>query len=313
MRIGFAGTPAFAATALKAILAAGMPVAVVLSQPDRPRGRGLKVELGPVSALASAAGIPVLQPPSLGTTAERAPLTAIEIDVLVVVAYGLILPGETLSWPKHGCINVHASLLPRWRGAAPIQRAILAGDAQTGISIMRMDAGVDTGPVIAQVRLPIGPRDTAGALRERLAATGAVAIVDCLGQLERQGRLHATPQEEAGASYAAKIDGEETVIDWRASATTIDRMVRAFNPAPGARTSLRGELLKIWDAEPASGRFGAAGTIVRADSKGIVAACGDGALLVRELQLAGGKRLSAAAFIAGHRVPAGARLGPSGS
>jgi methionyl-tRNA formyltransferase len=310
MRIGFAGTPAFAATALKAILAAGMPVVVVLSQPDRPRGRGLKVELGPVSALASAAGIPLLQPLSFGTAADRAPATAIEIDVLVVVAYGLILPRELLSWPKQGCINVHASLLPRWRGAAPIERAILAGDAQTGVSIMRMDAGVDTGPVIARVRVPIRPRDTAGALRGRLAAAGAAAIVDCLVQLEREGRLDATLQDEVGASYAAKIGSEETWIDWSASAKAIDRTVRAFNPAPGARTYLDGELLKIWDAEPANGRFGAVGTIVGVDATGIVVACGEGVLLVRELQLAGGRRLSAAAFLAGHRVAVGARLGP---
>jgi methionyl-tRNA formyltransferase len=309
MRIGFAGTPAFAATALKAILAAGMSVVVALSQPDRPRGRGLKVELGPVSALARDARIPLLQPARLATEADRAPLVAVPLDVLVVVAYGLILPPEILSWPAHGCINVHASLLPRWRGAAPVERAILAGDAATGISVMRMDAGMDTGPVIAQVRLPIGPHDTAGALRNRLAEAGAAAIVSCLAELGREGRLEATPQPDSGAIYAAKIDSEETVIDWQASAESIDRAVRAFNPTPGARTSLRGQLLKIWDAEPGTGHFGAPGTVIRCDTTGIAVACGDGVLLARELQLAGGKRLSAAAFLAGHRVPVGARLG----
>jgi methionyl-tRNA formyltransferase len=312
MRIGFAGTPAFAATALKAILAAGMPVVVILSQPDRPRGRGLKVELGPVSALARAAGIPLVQPARLASEVERAPVVAVPLDVLVVVAYGLILPPEVLSWPAHGCINVHASLLPRWRGAAPIQRAILMGDAETGISLMRMDAGVDTGPVVTQIRLPIGARDTAGVLRERLAQTGAVAIVDCLTRLGREGHLEATPQPDSGATYAAKIGSEESLIDWQSSAKSIDRAVRAFNPAPGARTSLDGQLLKIWDAEPGTGHSGAPGTIVRCDTRSIVVACGDGVLLVRELQLAGGKRLSAAAFLAGHRVVAGARLGNRG-
>jgi methionyl-tRNA formyltransferase len=309
MRIGFAGTPAFAATALKAILAAGMSVVVALSQPDRPRGRGLKVELGPVSALARDARIPLLQPARLATEADRAPLVAVPLDVLVVVAYGLILPPEILSWPAHGCINVHASLLPRWRGAAPVERAILAGDAATGISVMRMDAGMDTGPVIAQVRLPIGPHDTAGALRNRLAEAGAAAIVSCLAELGREGCLEAIPQPDSGAIYAAKIDSEETVIDWQASAESIDRAVRAFNPTPGARTSLRGQLLKIWDAEAGAGHFGAPGTVIRCDTTGIAVACGDGVLLARELQLAGGKRLSAAAFLAGHRVPVGARLG----
>jgi methionyl-tRNA formyltransferase len=309
MRIGFAGTPAFAATALKAILAAGMSVVVALSQPDRPRGRGLKVELGPVSALARDARIPLLQPARLATEADRAPLVAVPLDVLVVVAYGLILPPEILSWPAHGCINVHASLLPRWRGAAPVERAILAGDAATGISVMRMDAGMDTGPVIAQVRLPIGPHDTAGALRNRLAEAGAAAIVSCLAELGREGCLEAIPQPDSGAIYAAKIDSEETVIDWQASAESIDRAVRAFNPTPGARTSLRGQLLKIWDAEPGTGHFGAPGTVIRCDTTGIAVACGDGVLLARELQLAGGKRLSAAAFLAGHGVPVGARLG----
>jgi methionyl-tRNA formyltransferase len=174
---------------------------------------------------------------------------------------------------------------------------------------MRMDAGVDTGPVIAQVRLPIGAHDTAGALRNRLAEAGAAAIVSCLAELGREGCLEAIPQPDSGAIYAAKIDSEETVIDWQASAESIDRAVRAFNPTPGARTSLRGQLLKIWDAEPGTGHFGAPGTVIRCDTTGIAVACGDGVLLARELQLAGGKRLSAAAFLAGHRVPVGARLG----
>jgi methionyl-tRNA formyltransferase len=311
MRVGFAGTPGFAAAMLKAILDAGRPVALALAQPDRPRGRGMATEPGPVAALARAERIALRQPASLKTAEERAPVTAIPLDVLVVAAYGLILPPEILVWPVHGCINVHASLLPRWRGAAPIERALLAGDEETGISIMQMDAGLDTGPVIARYPVPIAARDTAGGLREKLAQTGAHAIVETLARLEREGRLTATPQPEAMATYAAKIDRREAVIDWRSNANTIDRAVRAFNPAPGTTTMLDGELIKIWEADPGSGRFGAPGTIVRADAKGIVVACGEGALLVRELQRASGKRMSAAAFLAGHPLVGDARFGPA--
>ena len=259
MRIGFAGTPEFAATALSAILGAGMPVVAVLAQPDRPRGRGMKIEPGPVSALARAERIALFQPPSLKSPEARTPVMAVTVDVLVVAAYGLILPPAMLAWPKHGCINIHASLLPRWRGAAPIERAILAGDEETGISIMQMDEGLDTGPVIARYPVPIGPRDTAGALRDKLAQAGAKAIVDALAKLERGERLDTTPQPDAEVTYAAKIDRRETAIDWTAEARTIDRAIRAFNPAPGAHTLLDGETIKIWDSEPAPGRFGAAG------------------------------------------------------
>jgi methionyl-tRNA formyltransferase len=309
MRIGFAGTPAFAATALQAILDAGMPVVAVLAQPDRPQGRGLKVGHGAVSALARKRGIPLFQPPDLKTPDALAPLRGFAVDVLVVAAYGLILPPTLLSWPKHGCINIHASLLPRWRGAAPIQRALLAGDAESGISIMRMDAGLDTGPVIAQRHLPIAARETAGSLQTKLATAGAAAIVETLATLDREGRLAASPQAEAEASYAPKIDRREAQIDWTESAKAIDRAIRAFNPEPGARSTLEGELVKIWEAEPAPGRFGAAGRVARADSAGIIVSCGEGALLVRELQLAGGKRMPAAAFLAGHELSAQARFG----
>lgn len=307
-RIGFAGTPAFAATALRALLDAKLPVVAVLSQPDRPHGRGLKVEPGPVSALALSRGIPLHQPASLKSTPEQTALTAAPLDVLVVAAYGLILPPPILAWPSYGCLNIHTSLLPRWRGAAPIQRALLAGDAETGVSIMRMDAGLDTGPVVAQHRLRVDSHETTGSLREKLATLGASAIVEALALLERDSRLDATPQAEEGATYASKIDRGESVIDWHRSASTIDRMIRAFNPAPGARTALDGELVKIWNAEPASGRFGAPGSVVRADGKGILVACGEGALLVHELQRAGGKRLSAAAFLAGRPLATDARF-----
>jgi methionyl-tRNA formyltransferase len=312
MRIGFAGTPAFAATALKAILAAGNSVVVVLTQPDRPHGRGLKTAPGPVAALARSHGLTLLQPRSLKMEEERAALTAVALDVLVVAAYGLILPPPLLDWPTHGCINIHASLLPRWRGAAPIQRALLSGDTETGISVMRMDAGLDTGPVISQHRLAIAARETAGTLHDKLAAAGGRAIVATLATLGRDGRLDARPQAGDNATYAAKIDRDEAIIDWNASAQKIDRAVRAFNPVPGAGTRFEGMVLKIWDAEPASGRFGTPGTILRADATGILIACGEGALLVRELQPAGGKRMSAAAFLAGHPVAAYAQVGAIG-
>jgi len=311
MRVGFAGTPAFAAAALEAILDAGLQVAVVLSQPDRPRDRGWRTKPGPVKSLAAARGIPVLQPASLKAETERARIIAIPLDVLVVAAYGLILPESILEWPACGCINIHASLLPRWRGAAPIQRALLAGDRETGISLMRMDQGLDTGPIIARHAVPIAARETSGSLHDKLAAVGARAIVGALSVLQRDGRLPAEAQPEEGATYAAKLAPAETVIDWGASADAIDRSVRAFDPAPGAQTTLAGAALKIWEASPLPGRFGAPGVVARAEAAGIVVACGEGALNVTGLQRAGGKRMPAAAFLAGHDLATGTRLGPT--
>ena len=302
LRVAFAGTPRFAATALAAILDAGHDVALVLTQPDRPQGRGLKLAPSAVKALAVERGLPVLQPPTL----KAAPLPAgTKVDVLIVAAYGLILPQAMLDWPRHGAINIHASLLPRWRGAAPIQRALLAGDGETGISIMQMDAGLDTGPVIERVVVPIAPRDTAGALTGRLAAAGAEAIVRTLATLANAGALAAQPQDASAASYAGKIERADAAIRWNDDAATIDRAIRAFNPAPGAFARLQGATIKIWAAEPASGSPGPAGRIVGADGNGLLVACGRGALRVRELQRAGGRRLSAAAFLAGHPVAAG--------
>ena len=228
------------------------------------------------------------------------------LDVLVVAAYGLILPQAMLDWPRSGAINIHASLLPRWRGAAPIQHALLAGDKETGISIMQMDAGLDTGPVIARAIVPIAPRDTAGALTVRLAAAGAAAIVQSLATLAASGSLALQPQEAAAATYAGKIARAQAAIRWNDDAATIDRVVRAFNPTPGAFATLSGATIKIWTAEPTSGSFGNAGTIVSADANGLLVACARGALLVRELQRAGGKRLPAAAFLAGHPIVPGA-------
>jgi methionyl-tRNA formyltransferase len=309
MRVGFAGTPTFAATALESILAGGFDVALVLTQPDRPHGRGMKREPGPVKILALDRGLRVEQPPRLKLEAEWASIVAMPVDVLVVAAYGLIVPPAILAWPRHGCINIHASLLPRWRGAAPIERALLAGDRQTGISIMRMDEGLDTGPVITQHPVAIDARETAGTLRDKLARVGARAIVEALGELDRAGRLAAVPQPDAGATYAAKIARDAEKLDWSADSNSLDRAVRAFHPTPGAQTTLSGAPLKIWQALPLSGRFGAPGAVVRADASGIIVACGEGALMITEVQRAGGRRMSAAAFLAGHPVDIGARFG----
>jgi methionyl-tRNA formyltransferase len=308
-RVGFAGTPPFAATALAAILDAGFEVSLVLTRPDAAKGRGMKLATSAVKSLARAHGIAVLQPPRLKEDTVRGELTAFVLDVLVVAAYGLILPGPLLEWPRHGCLNIHASLLPRWRGAAPIERALLAGDGQTGISIMQMDAGLDTGPLVATSVVPIAPRETALTLHDKLAAAGAAVIVATLGRLRRERHLAAIPQPEAGATYASKIDRGEATIDWSESAAALDRKIRAFNPVPSAQTTLAGEPIKIWEAEPAAGRFGTAGDVVQADGRGIVVACGQGALVVRELQRAGGRRLPVAAFLAGHPLAPNARLG----
>jgi len=312
MRIGFAGTPVFAATALEAILAAGFPVQLVLTQPDRPRGRGMRQEPGPVKAIALARGLALRQPGSLRQESDWKPIVANPLDALVVAAYGLILPPWVLSWPRHGCINIHASLLPRWRGAAPIARAILAGDRETGISIMRMDEGLDTGPVISRHAVPIGPRETSGSLHDRLAALGAQAIVAALRALDRGETLEASPQDDSAASYAPKLAREDARIDWTGEAAVIDRAVRAFDPVPGAQTSLDGAPLKIWKCAALPGRFGAPGTVVEAGPNGIVIACGEGALLVGALQRAGGRRMDASAFLAGHRLAIGSRLGANG-
>jgi methionyl-tRNA formyltransferase len=302
LRVAFAGTPPFAASALAAILDAGHEAVRVLTQPDRPQGRGLKVAPSAVKMLAVERGLTVLQPPTLK---GLPPPTGPRPDVLIAAAYGLILPQAMLDWPRHGAINIHASLLPRWRGAAPIQRALLAGDEDTGISIMQMDAGLDTGPVIARTIVPIAPRDTAGTLTVRLAAAGAEAIVRTLAQLAKTGVLASKPQDAPAATYAGKIGRAEAAIRWNDDATTIDRVVRALDPAPGAFATLEGVTIKIWAAEPTEG-IGPAGEIVSADSNGLLVACGRGALRVRELQRAGGRRLSASSFLDGHPVAAGA-------
>ena len=306
MRLIFAGTPEFAARALAALHDAGHDIALVLAQPDRPAGRGLRLVPGAVKALAQQRGLEVFQPASLKDEATRERLRALGADLMVVAAYGLILPEPVLALARLGAINIHASLLPRWRGAAPIQRAILAGDERSGISIMQMERGLDTGPVLLAESVPIAADDTGGSLHDKLAALGARLIVRALDGLAR-GELRAAPQSEARASYAAKIGKAEADIDWRDDAAAIERKVRAFNPQPGAAARARGAGLKIWRAAAVVAQ-GAPGTVLAAGPAGIVIACGSGALQVQELQRAGGKRLAAAQFLAGFALAPGERL-----
>ncbi len=308
MRVVFAGTPAFAQAALAALIGAGHEIALVLTQPDRPAGRGLQPRPSEVKVLAQAHGIPLAQPVTLRDDVAIAQLAAVDARVMVVAAYGLILPQRVLDLFPLGCVNIHASLLPRWRGAAPIQRAILAGDARSGVSIMRMEAGLDTGPVYLERPLAIEPRDTAGTLHDKLASLGAQCIVDALVGLT-EGRLVAHPQSNEGVTYAHKITKEEAEIDWRRSAVTLDRMVRAFNPFPVAATRLAGQPVRVWQAAPVANAAEPPGRVLRADSDGIVVACGEGALRIEALQRAGGRRLTAAEFLRGVPVTAGDRLG----
>ncbi|MBC2729899.1 methionyl-tRNA formyltransferase [Thiobacillus sp.] len=305
MRIIFAGTPPFAAAALNALADAGHDIVLVLTQPDRPAGRGMKLMPSAVKQAALARGLPVSQPPSLKSPEAQTELHAVDADVMVVAAYGLILPQAVLDLPRLGCLNIHASLLPRWRGAAPIQRAILAGDVETGITIMQMDAGLDTGAMLSKTVVPIRDDDTAASLHDVLAAAGASAIVAALANYPA---LVPVAQDDAQATYAAKLSKDEAQLDWRQPADALARAVRAYNPAPGAWTQLDGAPLKVWMAATAPGA-GDPGTVLRADAEGLVVACGSGALALREIQPAGSKRMSAAAFLAGRPVPPGTRLG----
>ncbi len=304
MRIVFAGTPPFAERALHALLEAKNEVVLVLTQPDRPAGRGMKLAVSPVKKLAMERGLTVYQPPTLRDPLSLGRLHDAKPDVLVVAAYGLILPQPVLELPRFGAVNIHASLLPRWRGAAPIQRAILAGDRQTGISIMQMDAGLDTGGILAQGEVAIGDEDTAQTLHDRLAALGAEMLVKALFEMA-SGQIRARPQPNEGVTYAAKISKDEAQLDWRKPATELDRAIRAFNPFPGAQAILGDTTLKIWRARR-SGANGAPGQILGLDDQGIVVACGEGSLTLLELQRPGAKRLIAAEFLRGHVLPSGA-------
>jgi len=305
MRLIFAGTPPFAAAALDALADAGHDIVLVLTQPDRPAGRGMKLTPSAVKQAAQTRGLPLYQPASLRTPEAQAELAAADADVMVVAAYGLILPQAVLDLPRFGCLNIHASLLPRWRGAAPIQRAILAGDTETGITIMQMDAGLDTGAMLAKTVVPIRETDTAASLHDTLAAIGANAIVEALAN---HAALMPQAQDDAQATYAAKLSKEEAKLDWRQPADVLARAVRAYNPAPGAWTLLDGAPLKIWSAQVVTGS-GEPGTALPADADRLLVACGSGALALQAVQPAGGKRMTAAAFLAGRPVPVGTRFG----
>jgi methionyl-tRNA formyltransferase len=307
LRVGFAGTPAFAQSALQAILDAGFEVVVVLTQPDRPSGRGMQLMPSPVKQLALTQQIPVAQPLTLRNDEAQAMLCAYDLDVLVVAAYGLILPQAVLDIPRHGCLNIHASLLPRWRGAAPIHRAIEAGDRETGVCIMQMDAGLDTGGVVDEARLSILPAETTVQLHDRLAALGAERIVAVLHRLADGQMLVAQSQTEAGVTYAHKLEKAESLLDVSAPAEKLDRQIRAYNPFPGAVLHANGQPIKIWQASVVSA-VGAPGTVLAADASGVVMACGSGALRLEVLQAPGGKRLAAADFLRGHPIAAGVVL-----
>ena len=337
MRLAFAGTPEFARVALQGLVDAGFDIALVLTQPDRPAGRGMKLLASPVKRLALEHGIAVVQPRGLrldgrfgaDARAAREALVAAACDVLVVAAYGLILPHWLLDLPRHGCLNIHASLLPRWRGAAPIQRAIEAGDAATGITIMQMDAGLDTGDMLQAGALPIAADDSSATLLPRLAALGSRLIVEAIEALAARGERdrQATPQPALGVTYAAKIAKAEALIDWREPAAAIERRLRAFDPFPGARGVLDGEKITCWRGELRPHSGGTPGEIVAIEAAAITVACGDAsadvdggatsagqgerlgtALALTELQRAGGRRLPAAEFLRGFKLPAGARF-----
>jgi len=310
MKIIFAGTPEFAATALAAIYAAGHEVVLVLTQPDRPAGRGMQLQASAVKQFAVQHGIPVAQPHSFrldGKYPDEARiatdlLKSTAHDVMVVAAYGLILPLSTLDIAPRGCINIHASLLPRWRGAAPIHRAIEAGDAETGVTIMQMELGLDTGPMMSMQRLPILPEDTTTSLHDKLAQLGGDMIVATLDQLERDpacGKGVATPQPEEGVTYAAKISKEEAMLDFAQPAVVLERKIRAFNPFPGACAMVNGSLLKLWRASVVTAPVGMPFGQFFVQDASLLVGCGEGALRLDELQKPGGKRLATAEFLKG--------------
>jgi methionyl-tRNA formyltransferase len=297
LRIAFAGTPQFALPALRALLGTNHRVVGVLTQPDRPAGRGQQLRASPVKLLALDAGLPLAQPATLKTAESRAALSGWAPDVLVVVAYGLILPPAVLALPRLGCLNIHGSLLPRWRGAAPIQRAILAGDNETGVTIMQLDEGLDTGPTLLERRRHIGTHDTAGDLHDALSELGAAALIEAIDGIAA-GTLAARPQPANGANYAPKIDKSEARLDWSAGAAELDRRVRAFNPWPMAETLFAGESLRVLRASVADGTAdeAAPGTLLGIAEDGLRVACGAGVLAVRELQRAGKRPVSARDF-----------------
>ena len=307
MKIIFAGTPHFAAAALETLLAQQFDVVAILTQPDRPSGRGMQLAPSPVKQVALRHALPVLQPRSLKDIDIQRELAAYAADVMVVAAYGLILPQAVLQLPRYGCINIHASLLPRWRGAAPIQRAILAGDTETGITVMQMDEGLDTGAMLLKKTCPISANDNAQTLHDKLATLGAEAIVEALRLLELN-RLMPTQQDSALATYAAKLSKGEAQIDWSDNAEHMALAVRAYNPFPVATTTFNATPIKIWQASARTDLHGLPGTVLAVAKDGITVACGQGALCLEVLQRPGAKALPAAQFVQGFSVQVGDRF-----
>jgi methionyl-tRNA formyltransferase len=307
LKIIFAGTPHFAAQALQALLDQQADIVAVLTQPDRPSGRGMQLKPGPVKQLAIEHGLTVLQPLSLKDACIQQQLAAYQADVMVVAAYGLILPKAVLQLPRLGCLNIHASLLPRWRGAAPIQRAILAGDAETGITIMQMDVGLDTGDMLLKKSCAIDAKDTAETLHDKLAALGAQAITEALPLLE-QGKLTPVQQDDSLANYAAKLTKEEAQLDWSLEACQLDRVVRGYNPFPGASSIINDTPLRIWQASIRTGLSGEPGTVLVVEKNALVVACGNEALSLEVLQRPNAKALPAAQFLQGFPIKAGDRF-----
>jgi methionyl-tRNA formyltransferase len=302
MKIVFAGTPEFSLPVLEILMHSRHPLVAVYTQPDRPAGRGRHTRFSPVKQLALAHDIPVCQPDTLRSNAAREELAAWRADLMVVVAYGLILPPAVLALPELGCINVHASLLPRWRGAAPIQRAILAGDSETGVTLMQMEAGLDTGPILASARCPITADMTGGQLHDRLAEIGAQLLRENLERIAH-GELEPQPQDDSLATYADKLDKQEALIDWNQSAKEIGRKVRAFNPWPVAETRYAGKQLRIWEAQPLDAKGDhPPGRVLAAGKPGIDVACGVGVLRVLRVQLPGARALAAADFVNAHAL-----------
>ncbi|MGJ0483112.1 MAG: methionyl-tRNA formyltransferase [Methylomicrobium sp.] len=307
MRIIFAGTPEFAVPTLKMLLASGHEICAVYTQPDRPAGRGRKIQLSPVKEVALAAGIPVLQPDSLKSAEAVSQLADFKPDLMVVVAYGMILPQAVLDVPKCGSLNVHASLLPRWRGAAPIQRALMAGDPETGVTIMRIVLKLDAGDMLHKEVIAVGAEDTAGELHDKLAALGPIGLEKVLRQIE-SGTVRAEPQDEALVTYAAKLEKNEAFLDWSKPAGELDRQVRGLNPWPVAQTLYLNEALRIWRAQPILEKTGYEPGRVNCTRKHLDVATGNGWLRLLEVQLPGGKRMPAQAFLNAHDIY-GLRLG----
>jgi methionyl-tRNA formyltransferase len=305
LKIIFAGTPDFAVPALSALIQEGYDIKLVLTQPDRPSGRGMKLRASPVKELALQHQIEVFQPETLKDVDAQARIEATKADVMIVAAYGLIIPANVLQMPRLGCYNIHASLLPRWRGAAPIHRSLLAGDAETGVTIMEVVPALDAGAMVSKDILTIGERDTSQSLHDKLAQMGADLMVDVIKQLAQNGRLLATPQDDSLVTYATKLQKSEASIDWSQCADLISRQVRAFNPFPVAHAMLNGQVCRIWMATSNDSLSKEKPGTVLEVGAGIKVACGSGTLTIEELQLPGGNRLKAKDFVAGHDLKVG--------